>query len=656
MPHDVLTRVARRIRFVHGVRAVAWGLGITALAASVLSLAGQTAQVSLGLGLLPGAITLAAAWRAGRPRRGLAAAALAIERVRPASNVIVTAEELRRHPDQARPWIRRLVELRAEQHLAGLDVSSVVPSRSTLVVLAIAGVALSIAVLLVARPRTLEETITRLQEAASAALPGRSVSPVRVTLEPPAYTGRPAVTFENPPRLEALEGSVVRFAGNDGLRIRFGERPVEDRFVAGEGGYFVIEQPGVQGTQLLPLIVTRDSVPTVRVDAPGKDLLLGTGGSAIPLKFSASDDLALGALELRYTKVSGTGENFEFQEGRLPVALDRLSHREWTGRGQLPLPELRLEPGDSLVYRVVARDRRPGDAGEGTSDTYFVEIAGPGQIALEGVEMPPELERYALSQQMIVVKLERLRARETSMARALVLEEAGTIAAEQRAVRANFIFLMGGHVEDEEIEAEQSHEIQEGRLENTARRDINTAIGHMTRVEQGLAAVSTAAALPPARLAVEALQRAFGRSRYLLRALATRSRLDQSRRLSGDLGRARDWHRDSLDGGDDEDNARELFDRLVAAARRLSQQEDVPRDEWSKLAESALRIEPSSPFWQGLSRSLAELRDVERPSALGTLERILHDLAPRAQAQTLPSLGGLRRSPLSRAWQAEAGR
>ena len=42
------------------------------------------------------------------------------------------------------------------------------------------------------------------------------------------------------------------------------------------------------------------------------------------------------------------------------------------------------------------------------------------------------------------------------MTPAVLDEQTGAIAAEQRAVRGNFVFLMGGHVEDEEEEAEQS--------------------------------------------------------------------------------------------------------------------------------------------------------------------------------------------------------
>ena len=87
---------------------------------------------------------------------------------------------------------------------------------------------------------------------------------------------------------------------------------------------------------------------------------------------------------------------------------------------------------------------------------------------------------------MIVLKIQRLRARERTLGRAALEEATASIAAEQRAVRANFIFLMGGHVEDEEEEAERSSEIAEGRLQSSARKEINAAIDYMSRAEQAL--------------------------------------------------------------------------------------------------------------------------------------------------------------------------
>ena len=297
--------------------------------------------------------------------------------------------------------------------------------------------------------------------------------------------------------------------------------------------------------------------------------------------------------------VSGTGEQFSFTEGTLPAALARNSDQTWRIDAALSLSRLKLEPGDALIYRAVAADRRPGEAGTASSDTFFVEVAGPGDVALAGVEMPPDKERYALSQAMIVLKIERLLARERSIERPAVVEAAGNIAAEQRSVRANFIFLLGGEIEDEEVEAEHSHEVAEGRFANKARQEIVAATVLMGRVERALTAVSTKDALPPARDAMRALQRAFGHSRYLLRALPSRARIDPSRRLSGDLTAAADWSRALAPPSSDPqaDAARAALVDLIALARDLDAAPAPPdlAGRLSALAERVLAMESVRP-------------------------------------------------------------
>ena len=75
--------------------------------------------------------------------------------------------------------------------------------------------------------------------------------------------------------------------------------------------------------------VTRDRQPAVKIDKPARDLLLPAADRNVPLQMTASDDLGLHALDLRYTKVSGSGEQFEFQEGTVPLTVTRSSDREW---------------------------------------------------------------------------------------------------------------------------------------------------------------------------------------------------------------------------------------------------------------------------------------------------------------------------------------
>jgi hypothetical protein len=311
----------------------------------------------------------------------------------------------------------------------------------------------------------------------------------------------------------------------------------------------------------------------------------------------------------------------------LPTAVTRRSDRAWGADAVLSLASLKLEPGDALVYRAVAADERPGSAGEASSDTYFVEISGPGDLPLEGVDMPPDRERYALSEAMIVMKIQRLIAQQGTLSRAGLEEAAVNIAAEQRAVRANFVFMLGGEVEDEVVEAEASHEIQEGRLANQARREIVAATVLMGKVEQALAAVTPRPALPPAQDAVRTLQRAFGHSRYLLRALPARIRIDPSRRLSGDVSAVRDWRRDLVPAAPDVATAaaRVALAELVDVAPRLDPSAGA---RLARLAERVLAVDPGAADLQQAARRLLDARDALSRGDAAVAGKAIADAAP----------------------------
>jgi hypothetical protein len=173
----------------------------------------------------------------------------------------------------------------------------------------------------------------------------------------------------------------------------------------------------------------------------------------------------------------------------------------------------------------------------------------------------------------------------------------------------------------------------------------------MTRAEQGLTAANTAAALPHARAAVEALQRAFGRSRYLLRALAARTGLDPSRRLAGDLAGAGRWQRSSPDPEAREgEAARQLLARLLEAADH-AKSTVVEARVAQQLAEAALAIDPSSATWREISRRLFEARDA------GAVQSVIPLVAPEALRGTLAQMPvAVADSPLRRAHDSERRR
>jgi hypothetical protein len=671
----VVEHVGRRIRAAHVLEGVSLGLGAGAAVAALARHGGwPAASASASAAAIAAAVAAAVAipWIiVRRHHRTDRASAAAIELALPIkTNLVITAEELTRHPDRARPWIRERVLGDAARQLSAVDPRTVVPLRLRIVSCLLAAALAAGAVLNVHRRATLVVLSTTHQ--VGGPLSDRPLSIVAI-LEPPPHTKLPRTTLSQPDRISAIEGTRVYLTMSGAgpkKQVRFGSvvlpaRTERDSTVASltlrDSGYLAVES-GAE-PMLIPVAVTPDRAPSIRIERPGRDLLVPDAAPPVSVEASATDDFGLEQLALRYTKVSGSGEQFEFKEGELPLAVIRQDSRSWRGRGEFALARLGLAPGDSLVYRVVARDARAGDAGFASSDTYFIEVAGPGQVAIEGFEMPPDRERYALSQQMIVLKIERLRARERAVAREALQEQAGTIAAEQRAVRANFVFLMGGHVEDEEEEAAHSGEIQEGRLESTARREISRAITSMTHAEQGLVVPDTTVALKHAKLAVEALQRAFGRNRYILRTLPVRSRIDPSRRLTGKLDKAGGWTRKLPEPSRDVrvQGVRDMLAELITIAEEGTTPGKGPAaSAVARLTEQALAIDPANPDWQRISLKLAGLRDAIVSSApRATVERALHEALEAIVVQARqfatprtfePGAG----SPLRGAWAEES--
>ena len=572
----VLRRTVSRLGLRDMLRA--WAGGMLAAAGLQLGLALLHLPVSGWTSRIFPVVVAAVLVLLQRRGRTPMTAAAAIETADPSlRNLVMTAAQLLHSPETARPYMRERVLREAAERSTAVDLGKVVPMfRDVLFVIGAIAV-----VTVVSYVRPARAALSHDGRSANQATATSPAGAVVVELTPPAYTGRAASRLVNPATLDVLAGtaSVIRAPG--GASIRVNGRPLaagEDgaaRVLFMESGYLAVDAGEIH--RLVPLTVSPDRAPDVRITAPAKDLRVPSTATSIPIAATAADDLGLEAFDLRYTVVSGTGEQFTFTEGTLPSAVKRGSDRTWQLDATLSLAKLGLEPGDALIYRAVAADQRPGGTGIAASDTFFVEIAGPGDVPLEGVEMPPDKERYALSQAMIVLKLERLQAREKTLGRDTLADEAGNIAAEQRAVRANFIFLLGGEIEDEETEAEHSHEISEGRFANQARKEIVSATVLMGEVERALAAVSTGTALPPARAAVKALQRAFGHSRYLLRALPSRVRLDPARRLTGDITSAAGWDRVLVPSSPDAvtEAARAALADLITASATLDERADI---------------------------------------------------------------------------------
>jgi hypothetical protein len=610
-----LARALRRATVLAALRGAAVALGI----AGVLTLAGILPARSPGVALASALVALAAGGSAGAliaARRSRHVTAL-IERRAPASrNLVITAAELVDRPSATPPYVVSRVLHDAAELTGALDLTRTLPARRTAIGLA-TGVAVWLAAVTI--------TMTGLGRSAgtAGARPGpdapASIAAIEIRVTPPPYSGLPSRTLGDPSRIEAFAGSqlhVTVTASAVGVTMErvSGTQPLAARgtsftgdLIADADGFLAIAAVDRSGQsisrRLIGLSVTPDRAPRVRVTAPGRDLLFAHGRRTVDLAIEADDDLGLESLEVRYTKVQGAGENFSFIEGELPLAVVRANDRSWTGRGALRLEPLALEAGDMVIYRGVARDRRPG-APPALSDTFIIEIAAPGALASEGFAMDDRQDRYAISQQMVIVKTERLIARRASLPAADLADEASSLAAEQRQVRAEFVFMMGGELADagldlttlnEVQEAERESDLAAGYLVNQGRADLIRAIRAMSHASTLLDRPELAGALAEEKTALTYLQRAFARSRYILRALTTRERLDLSRRLTGVLAAIARGSRPAVEA-DATPRVTALRTALAELAALIGDTAglDAAANRVTALAQAVLRVDPAS--------------------------------------------------------------
>lgn len=593
-------------------------------------------------------------WR----RRGdltRAAIATQVEGVAPhARNVVVTAEQLTAGTLSTSPALEARIIEGACEIVAAVRPQAVNRGRAAVaLVVAVTSAALSTLMAIGVRGPT--ATVGSSREPGPAGANHSVPAPeLRVRVVPPDYLRRDSTTVTNPTRLEVPEGSRLHLSASGDVGITAvwlngrgltGHAPGAPVTLAPvDDGSIVVELggDGRPDRRALPLAIVRDPVPVVTVVTPGRDLVVDNTSATFDVRLTARDDQSLASLRLRYTKVSGSGEQFEFVEGELPVVTSASSPLEWTGRATLDLGAHRLVAGDLIAYRAVARDHRPS-GGEGTSDTFVVRVAQPGDIASAGFAIDEDENRFALSQQMLLVKTERLDRERPRLPTDEYASRASGLAVEQRMIRNEFSFMVGGEVEDEEEEAAHSHELQEGRDDNRGRRDVLAAIRAMSRAEQWLLRGSTHEALPHVRDAVEALQRAFSRTRYLLRTLPIRARIDLERRLSGDPQGIQGARMQAPPS-----TARERVAATLATIaeidRAVRDGDQRPPDERRRhLVDVATRIAALDPRSAAVAEAARLVLDASRgaaPSGADLLAGAAALLADDARRQLAPPLGG----------------
>ncbi len=640
----VVDRTAERLRRVH----LFWSIGaaLVAFAAIVVAggaVAGQQAAAGAA-GVLVAAGLVAAGVRQARARWTPVAVAEWLEaRVGGLDNLVVTAVAMESAPAMGSPAIREAVARQAAARVQAIAPAGLVPYGRPLVICAMAAIGAVLAL------RGVSDGPARVLDGTRPPAATAGLQRVSVTVTPAAYLGREPVRIENPDAVDVPAGSTVLLEVASGRALVWIADPLgAPRTLerTGEGADFRTEwvpdasrtvaittgeRPDTpEESRLLTLHVVPDQPPAIRIVAPGRDLAFTTPDQHVEIEIEADDAEGLRELDLRFVRLSGSGEAFTFAEGRVPIAITRTSGTAWRARARWSLASIGLDDGDSVVYRAVVRDSNP--AGDPVaSESFTIDIGARLEFAGAGFAVPDEDRRYAISQQMVIVKTERLEAERATHSAEEWATETRFLAMEQRMVRSEVVFLSGGEIEDEVEEAAHSHELQEGRLENSGRAEMLRAMNEMSRAEARLNDGDTAGALVFERAALAALQKAFDRRRYFLRTMPERSRIDLSRRLTGDRSTAESSRRAPIPA--EEDALATERDLMADLARVAADGSAAP----GLLAARLASLDSSSVEWQrlGAALSAADTADLRRAAAGAAMAA----LAERARARLAPATG-----------------
>ena len=660
---SLLTRASRRRATIALLRASTVAIAVATIVVLVLWLAGTLTPSTLPI-VAAAAVVLqiALAIVTKNQHASLIDAAKAIEQRAPSRNLVVTSAELLHHPPPLKPHIVELVHAHAANRARDINVDRLFAVRGSWVMFVAAiGVYGCTSVLLAGRPAP-----ARIARAAAPV--AARISRVDAVVLPPAYTRKPPVTLLDPTEIRALAGSRVSLnivSGADRLGIetmagtqtisRDGSGVLHVDIAADRDGFVALAPIAGSERQtskrLIALVVDADQAPLVRIDTPGRDLFVASTNESIPVVVSSTDDIGLADLRVTYTTVTGTGEDFTFHEGELPLQLTRTDGQHWNGTATLALNRLSLSPGDTVVYRAIAKDVRPGAASI-ESDSFMVHLSAPDRAIVGGFTIDDDFNRYAISQQMVIVKTERLIAQRPRVAAAAFLDQATEIAAEQRRVRAEFVFMMGGETEDlnaladtldETAEAARETDLAAGRLQNRGAIDLIFATRHMSKAALSLGEPDTTTALKEERAALTALQRAFSKDRYLLRTLSSQQQLDQSRRLGGKFA---DLARDARPSAAPAESARltalrSALASLAALAADPAGSADQ-RVAAAVFAQKLLAIDPASSQLRDVAASLTNAAGPQLDRAALALAVVVRNELPDAPSADVTAANSLK--------------
>ncbi|MEO8335269.1 MAG: hypothetical protein ABI664_09860 [bacterium] len=400
---------------------------------------------------------------------------------------------------------------------------------------------------------------------------------VHVSVVPPGYSGRPSTSVDDPTSIETLVGSVITVSGDGEARLVTATADSTPRSVAQRGSGWSVTlvmptRPGIVRLhaasgrdRLIVLAPIADAAPVVTLLIPTHDTIVRRATGMFPLHAQLRDDIGLRDASFEIVVSSGSGENFTFRT--TTIARTSLGGRtETTLDARVSLDSLKLQPGDILQLRAVARDGNTVNGpGIGSSETRALRVARADEYDSLSIEAlpPPEEQGSVLSQRMLINLTEALVKRQRSLARPLLISESQRIAADQKKLRKRVGDIVFQRMGGEPLSEEGSELPETGKLtpeqvlamadsvtganaggvmdiegDETPILAINKplleAFNAMWDAGRALEVGEPAKALPPMRIALAAIQKARTAERIYLRGKPSTAIVDVAKaRLAG---------------------------------------------------------------------------------------------------------------------------
>lgn len=537
MSISAFVRHVQRILLVTTIaNIVVVGASVLLIALAAAALLGLTRGATLLIGFVASLLLLTyAAWRF-RTLRSPVHVALWVEELVPALNyAVVTSVD----HDGSFPDLEKSVQLNAINPFIRSRVSGVF--LRSLILLFVASA------IYVVSPAT-SMGRGRIREGLWRTLPGvvspmDKIATLHIRIFPPAYSGLGEREVTDASAVNVLAGSRFVLSGNgsrDGVSVTIDGLPVN---VTGDDDSWsvasIAQKPVTlvraefnERSRLVAVEARADNAPRVALTAPLRDTTLRTSSFNVSLHAETADDIGLTDGYFEYLVVSGSGEAFN---GRTVTSVPvRFTSRAGRMQASLSFANLKIAAGDLVSIRAVVRDNNSlTGPSVGTSDTRTFRVARADEYDSVSIEAaaPPLVDSSAMSQRMLIIMTEALVKKQRSLTRQQLVKHSDDIGFTEDIIRKRVYDIL---YQTESAEGVGDTEEAEAELQAINSPDLKQAYDALWDAVRSLRIAEPAAALPPMRVALKALDRARLAQRLYLRGAAPTVVVDIGRiRLTG---------------------------------------------------------------------------------------------------------------------------